>query len=115
MSGSIPDDLTPVKVSGHRARRIGFPVRRVRDRWQAAIRRGPGENGDITQGNQLIAAAIQAWGEGAIKRILVDSGFIDGAWVSQLKADGIDTVIGVREDMDLYEDMLALSRWLDAK
>ncbi len=77
--------------------------------------RGPGEDGDLTQGKQLIAAATQAWAKGVIKRILVDRGFIDGAWVSQLKADGIDTVIGLREDMDLYEDMLALSEWLDAQ
>ncbi len=82
--------------------------------WDFTLR-GPGEDGDITQGKQLIAAATHAWGEGAIQRILVDRGFIDGAWVSELKAAGIDTVIGMRSDMDLYEDMLALSRWQDAR
>lgn len=82
--------------------------------WDYTLR-GIGEDGDLTQGKQLIAAATKAWGKGAIKRILVDRGFIDGAWVSQLKADGVDTVIGLREDMDLYEDMLALSRWIDAQ
>lgn len=78
-------------------------------------RRGPGEDADITQGKQLLAAATKTWRQGTIKRILVDRGFIDGAWISQLKADGIDTIIGLRSDMDQYEDMLALSRWQDAQ
>jgi hypothetical protein len=78
-------------------------------------RRGPGEDGDLTQGKQLLAAARQAWGPGPIRRLLVDRGFVDGAWTSQLKAAGIDTVIGLRSDMDLYEDMLGLSRLEDAQ
>lgn len=76
--------------------------------------RGPGEDADLTQGKQLIAAATDAWGPGVIRRVLVDRGFIDGAWISELKAAGIDTVIGLRSDMDLYEDMLGLSRLDDA-
>src|SRR3990172_743729 len=51
--------------------------------------RGPGGDADLTQGKRLIAAATAAWGEGAIHHLLVDRGFIDGAWMSQLKADGI--------------------------
>jgi len=82
--------------------------------WDYTLR-GPGEDGDLTQGKQLLAAATQAWGSGVIRRLLVDRGFIDGAWISQLKAAGIDTVIGLRNDMDLYEDMLGLSRLDDAK
>jgi hypothetical protein len=78
-------------------------------------RRGPGEDGDLTQGKQLLAAAQEAWPAGVIQRILVDRGFVDGAWISQLKAAGIDTVIGLRSDMDLYEDMLGLTRLEDAK
>ena len=77
--------------------------------------RGPGEQGDLTQGRHLIAQARKAWGEGVIRRLLVDRGFSDGLWISELKTDGIDTVIGLREDMDLYEDMLGLSRLDDAR
>lgn len=82
--------------------------------WDFTLR-GPGEDADLTQGKQLIAAARQAWGEGVIRRLLVDRGFIDGAWISQLKAAGIDTVIGLREDMDLYQDMMGLARLDDAQ
>lgn len=76
--------------------------------------RGPGEDNDLTQGKQLLAAAREAFEPGTIRHLLVDRGFIDGAWVTALKHDGIDTVIGLRSDMDLYEDMLGLSRLEDA-
>jgi hypothetical protein len=76
--------------------------------------RGLGEDGDLTQGKLLIATAQEAWPKGTIKRLLVDRGFIDGGWISDLKHDGIDTVIGLRDDMNLYEDMLGLARLDDA-
>ena len=81
--------------------------------------RGAGEEGDLTQGKQLLSAAREAWGPGAIRRLLLDRGFLDGAWISALKSAGIDTIIGLRSDMDLYQDMLGLSRlddavWLEA-
>jgi len=76
--------------------------------------RGPGEDNDLAQGKRLIAAAQQAWGEGAVHHLIVDRGFIDGAWISGLKAGGIDTVIGLRGNMDLYQDMLGLSQLEDA-
>lgn len=77
--------------------------------------RGPGEEGDLTQGKRLLAAARQALGPGAIHHLLVDRGFIDGQWLSELKSDGIDTIIGLREHMALYEDMLGLCRLDDAQ
>jgi len=77
--------------------------------------RGPGEDGDLTQGKRLLATAQAAWGAGAIHRLIVDRGFIDGAWISALKADGIDTIIGLRNDMDLYQDMLGLCQLDDAE
>ncbi len=76
--------------------------------------RGVGEDGDLTQGKRLISEALKAWPKGTIRRILIDRGFIDGKWLSELKALGIDTVIGLREDMDLHADMLGLSRLDDA-
>jgi hypothetical protein len=128
-SGTAVLDATTVTVPpGHR-QRPGGQVKACVLSLRAAdhllpllwdyTRRGPGEDGDLTQGKQLLAAATQAWGEGVIRRLLVDRGFIDGAWVSELKTAGLDTVIGLRNDMDLYEDMLGLARlddvqWLPA-
>lgn len=75
---------------------------------------GAGQAADLTQGKLLVSRARTAWGAGAIRRILVDRGFIDGTWVSALKAQGIDTVIGLKTDMDLYKDMTGLCRLDDA-
>ena len=74
---------------------------------------------DITQGKLLMEAAIPILGK-RVKRLIVDRGFISGAWVGKLKSRGIDTVIGLRCDMTLHNDMVALSQlpgtdWLGAQ
>jgi hypothetical protein len=125
-SGTAVLDATTVTVPPGHYKRLGGQVKACVLSLRAAGRvlpllwdftlRGPGEDGDLTQGKQLLAAATQAWGPGVIQRLLVDRGFIDGAWLSELKqAAGIDTIIGLRNDMDLYEDMLGLSRLDDAQ
>ena len=95
-------------VLGLRAAGQVFPVL-----WDFTDR-GVGEDADLTQGKRLIAAARVALGPTAIHHLLVDRGFIDGAWISRLKADGIHTIIGLRENMDLYQDMLGLCQLDDA-
>jgi hypothetical protein len=73
---------------------------------------------DITQGKALIDEVLPIVGERA-KRLIIDRGFMSGEWVSQLKHKGVDTVIGLRSDMTLHQDMLSLASqpdtiWLDA-
>ena len=125
-SGTAVLDATTVTVPPGHFERAGGQIKACVLSLRAAGRvlpmlwdftlRGPGEDGDLTQGKQLLAAATEAWGPGVIRRLLVDRGFIDGAWISELKqAAGIDTVIGLRSDMDLYEDMLGLSSLDDAQ
>jgi hypothetical protein len=74
---------------------------------------------DITQGKLLMDAAIPILGK-RVRRLIADRGFISGAWVGKLKSRGIDTVIGLRSDMALHKDMIALSElpeteWLVAE
>ncbi len=38
-------------------------------------------------------------GVGSIRHLLVDRGYLDGAWLSELHARGTRVTIGVREDM----------------
>lgn len=65
---------------------------------------------DVVAGRALLKAAVQALGKGTIRLLLPDRGFLDGKWMGQLKRDhGIDTVIGVREDMDIFTDVLGLA------
>jgi Transposase DDE domain len=54
---------------------------------------------------------LGAVGKGVMKVLVLDRGFINGAQIGRLKADhGIDTVIPIRSDMDLQEDVRGLMK-----
>jgi hypothetical protein len=74
---------------------------------------------DVTQGKALIDELLPI-ADKHVKRLIVDRGFMSGEWVGQLKGRGIDTVIGLRSDMTLHQDMLSLASeqetiWLEAR
>jgi hypothetical protein len=59
----------------------------------------------------LLDTFLGAVGKGVMKVLLLDRGFINGAQIGRLKADhGIDTVIPIRGDMDLQEDVRGLMK-----
>jgi len=59
----------------------------------------------------LLETFLTAVGSGVMKVLLVDRGFINGPEIGRLKRDhGIDTVIPVRSDMNLQEDVRGLMR-----
>lgn len=63
---------------------------------------------DLPLGKQVMEALL----EHAPDRkwtLLLDRGFIDGAWIGELKRKGVDVVIGVKSSMHLYEDALGLT------
>jgi len=66
------------------------------------------QKADVTQGKELISHALPML-SGKIKRLIVDRGFISGKWISGLKKSGLDVVIGLKSDMILHQDMMALS------
>jgi hypothetical protein len=75
---------------------------------------------DVTQGKLLMSCAMPML-SGKVKRLIVDRGFMSGAWISELKQKwGLDVVIGLKSDMVLHQDMVALSQlpetiWLAAQ
>lgn len=59
----------------------------------------------------LLDAFLATVGPGVMKVLLVDRGFINGAEIGRLKQDhGIDTVIPIRSDMNLQEDVRGLMK-----
>jgi hypothetical protein len=59
----------------------------------------------------LVDGLVQAVGRGVVKRLILDRGFLNGAEIGRCKKDyGIDVLIPVRKDMDVYEDALGLMR-----
>jgi hypothetical protein len=61
-------------------------------------------------GQQLLTAAEEVLGPGFIEHLLVDRGFIDGAWITRLWEHGTQVTIKVREDMRVMEEMRHLAR-----
>ena len=60
---------------------------------------------------ELVKEFVDAVGPGVMKRLILDRGFIDGEAISLCKKKyGIDVLIPIRRNMDLYTDAMALFR-----
>jgi len=66
-------------------------------------------------GKKVFAAAEEVLGKGGIRHLLVDRGFLDGAWITTLYERGTRVTTGVKEDMLVMEEMKNLSRLTDAE
>lgn len=65
------------------------------------------DTGDVTLARPLVADARAAWGAGAIGTLLLDAGFIDGAWLGELVDAGLRVILRLRDDMDPVQAALA--------
>jgi len=71
----------------------------------------PGNTHEVGPFFKLVEQFVQAAGKGVIKWLVLDRGFIDGEEISRCKAQwGIDVVIPVRKDMDIWTDAWALAQ-----
>jgi hypothetical protein len=60
---------------------------------------------------KMVDDFVDAVGSGVMKRLILDRGFIDGAQMGRCKKDhGIDVLIPLKKNMDIYEDVLGLIR-----
>ena len=58
---------------------------------------------------ELVKQYVETAGRGVMKRLIVDRGFLDGEAISICKKEyGIDILIPIRRNMDIYEDAMAL-------
>jgi hypothetical protein len=63
---------------------------------------------------ELVDEVVGAVGRGVIQVLILDRGFIDGPRMGRLQQDyGIETILPVRANMDLYADALGLTRLRD--
>jgi hypothetical protein len=79
----------------------------------------PSENETVV-GKRVFAAAEKVLGEGFIAHLLIDRGYLDGRWITQLYRRGTRVTIGVKEDMLVLEEMKNLMHlqdtvWKDAE
>jgi len=76
----------------------------------AAVALLPGNAHEVGPFFELVEQFVQIAGKGVIKWLIIDRGFIDGARMSRCKTDwGIEVVIPIRTNMDLWTDAWALA------
>ena len=69
----------------------------------------------------LVKQFVQTAGKGVMKRLILDRGFLDGKAISLCKKEyGIDILIPIRRNMDIYIDAMALFQesdvhWVECK
>jgi hypothetical protein len=74
-----------------------------------AVKVVPGNDHESPILYELVKQVVEALGKGVMKRLIVDRGFLDGEAISICKKQyGIDVLIPIRRNMDLYEDAMAL-------
>jgi hypothetical protein len=83
---------------------------------RVAMRLVPGNEHECPVFYELLEKFVADVGEGTIRRLLLDRGFIDGEKIAHCKLKlGIDVLIPVRKDMDIYHDVLGLLRLRKSK
>lgn len=83
---------------------------------RAAMRLVPGNEHECPIFYPMLEKFVAQLGEGVIRRLLLDRGFIDGERIAHCKRKlGIDILIPVRRDMDIYHDALGLLKLKTSK
>ncbi|MEK7378832.1 MAG: transposase [Candidatus Binatota bacterium] len=58
----------------------------------------------------LVEQFVQFHGQGVLKRLILDRGFLDGPEIGRCKQEwGIDVLIPARRNMDIYQDVVSLA------
>lgn len=75
----------------------------------AGMRIVPGNDHECPILWEMVDEFVSVMGKGVIKDLILDRGFLDGAAISKVKTQyGIDVTIGVKRNMNVFEDALGL-------
>ncbi|MFA5577835.1 MAG: transposase [Tissierellaceae bacterium] len=76
----------------------------------AGMRIVPGNDHECPILWEMVDEFVAVMGKGVIKELLLDRGFLDGAAIGKVKTQyDIDVTIGVKRNMNVFEDALALA------
>jgi hypothetical protein len=82
----------------------------------AAVKVLPGSAHECPVLYEMVEDFTAAAGEGVIRRLILDRGFIDGEKIGRCKLEhGIDVLIPVRRDMDIYDDVMGLLPGMESR
>lgn len=71
--------------------------------------RGPGQ--ELAAGKEMVEQLRADLGPAAIRWLLMDAAYVDGAWLAELQQQGIGAVVRVRENMQIFEQMRLLTQF----
>lgn len=71
------------------------------------------QKAELSLGKEMVRAALDAGAK--IGQLIVDRAYIDGAWMRELVALGIDLLVRVKEDMQIFADLEGHGRAQGAK
>ncbi len=74
---------------------------------------GGRQKAELSLGKEMVQAALKAGAK--IGQLIVDRAYIDGAWMRELVELGIDLLVRVREDMQIFADLEGHGRAEGAK
>jgi hypothetical protein len=69
---------------------------------------GPGK--ELEAGRAMVQELQQKMGAEAIRWLLMDGAYVDGAWLAHLQQQGIGAMVRVYEEMQIFQEMRLLSR-----
>ena len=70
---------------------------------------GPGQ--ELAAGREMVEQLRADLGPAAMRWLLMDGAYVDGAWLAQLQQQGIGAMVRVREDMLVLEQMRLLTQF----
>ena len=70
---------------------------------------GPGR--ELAAGRDMVAQLLADLGPAAIRWLLMDGAYVDGAWLAELQQQGVGAMVRVREDMQIFEQMQLLTQF----
>ncbi|MBF0443605.1 MAG: transposase [Oligoflexales bacterium] len=77
---------------------------------------GPGNEDELPQGKKIIANFIKAHEKGTIRLLIMDRGYLSGEYITELKkVYEIDVLIPLKENMQQYQDAIALSKMAETE
>ena len=70
---------------------------------------GPGK--ELAAGRAMVDELLEDLGSEAIKWLLMDGAYVDGAWLADLQRQEVGAVVRVYQDMNIFEEMVSLTRF----
>jgi len=70
---------------------------------------GPGQ--ELAAGREMVDQLRADLGAAAIRWLLMDGAYVDGAWLAELQWQGVGAMVRVREDMLIFEQMRLLTQF----